>query len=119
MSRYTFLTYREYGHLLKEFFVDLKSIFKNEVYTGLHQIYMLTEFKKDYPFVEIPHTATAVLWAAFLYDTIDGKQTLTRYCFLDASGYRVPDNSVRQFNDYVDAWLEKVYTLRETGSKKN
>jgi len=119
MSRYTFFTYRHYSHLLKEFFVDLKSIFKNEAYTGLHQIYMLTEFKRDYPLVEIPHTAVAALWTSFLYDTIDGKQTLIRYCFLDASGYRVPDNSVRQFNDCVDAWLERVYTLRETGSKKN
>jgi hypothetical protein len=119
MSRYTFLTYRKYGHLLKEFFVNLKSIFKNETYGGLYQIYMLTEFKRDHPLVEIPHTAVAVLWASFLYDTIDGKQTLTRYCFLDASGYRVPDNSVRQFNDCVDAWLERVYALHETASKKN
>ena len=117
MSRYTFLTYRKYGHLLNDFFVNLKSIFKNEAYGGLHQIYMLTEFKRDYPFVEIPPTAVAVLWTAFLYDTMDGKQTLTRYCFLDASGYRVPDNSVRQFNDCVDAWLEKVYTLHEIASK--
>lgn len=117
MSRYTFLTYRKYGHLLKDFFVNLKSIFKNETYEGLHQIYMLTEFKRDYPFVEIPPTAVAVLWTTFLYDAMDGKQTLTRYCFLDASGYRVSDNSVRQFNDCVDAWLERLYTLHETASK--
>ena len=119
MSRYTFLTYRKYGYLLKEYFVDMKSAFKNEAYSGVHNIYMLTEFKNEYPFVEIPHTAIAVLLASFLYDTMDGKQTLTRFCFLDASGYRVPDNSVRQFNECVDAWLERVYTLQDVGSKKN
>ena len=103
MSRYTHITYKPYGHLLKEFFVNLKSIFKNEEYGGLYQIYTPLEFKRDHPFVEIPISAVAVLWAAFLYDTIDGKQTLTRFCYLDASGYRLPDNSVRQFNDCVDA----------------
>lgn len=117
MAVYNSVIYRQYGHLLTDYFGKLKSIFKNEVYKGAHTIYLPHHFKDIYPFVEIPFNAAAVLWMSFEYDAIDGKREHMRYCFLDTSGYRIPDNSVREFNDRVDAWLEKIYQLRINTSK--
>jgi len=118
MLRYTYLTYRQYGHLLKDFFIHLKSIFKNETYQGVYKIYMPSDFNRIHPIIELPSTTVAVLWVSFLYDTIDGKQTLDRFCCLDNSGYRIPDNSIRQFNECVDAWLDLVYNLKENDPNK-
>lgn len=117
MAVYNSVVYRQYGHLLADYFGKLKSIFKNEVYKGAHTIYLPHHFKNIYPFVETPLNAVAVLWMSFEYDAMDGKREHMRYCFLDTSGYRIPDNSVREFNDRVDAWLEKIYELRINTAK--
>lgn len=119
MSLYDHVTYSKYTGLLKDYFTGLKSIFKNEAYEGAHEIYLPSQFKSVYPYVDIPHRAVAVLWMSFPYDTIDGKQHISRFCYLDSSGYRVPDNSQRQFNEKIDAWLERVYELREKKGGKN
>jgi hypothetical protein len=113
MARYDHLVYGRYAHLLRDYFKELKSIFKKEVYNGAYEIYLPLQFRSIYPYAQIPFSAVAVLWMSFEYDTFDGKKHHSRYCYLDASGYRIPDNSVRQFNDRIDAWLEKVYELRE------
>lgn len=99
--------------MLRDYFKELKSIFKKEVYKGAYEIYLPLQFRSIYHYAQIPFNAVAVLWMSFEYETLDGKKEHSRYCYLDASGYRIPDNSVRQFNDRIDAWLEKVYELRE------
>ena len=116
-SRYDHVTYQKYAHLLVDHFGGLKSIFKREVYKGAYEIYIASQFSSIYPFAQMPHNAVAVLWMSFEYDTLDGKKNHSRYCFLDASGYRIPDNSVRQFNERVDAWLEAVYERRVKTAK--
>ena len=110
---YDHVTYNKYTHHLAKYFGDLKSIFKGEVYKGAYEIYLPSQFKSCYPFALSPFNAEAVLWMSFEYDTIDGKGQHMRYCYLDSSGYRIPDNSVRDFNQRVDAWLEHVRDMNE------
>ena len=119
MSHYDHVVYKNYGHLLSYYFGSLKSIFKKEVYKDSYEIYTPSQFKAKYPFAVLPLNSVAVLWMSFEYDTIDGKKEHSRFCCLDSSGYRIPDNSLREFNDRVDTWLEQVYILRERKKSKN
>lgn len=113
MLPYTYIIYSQYGPLIKEYFTDLKSIFKNERYDGKYEIYLPHHFKDKYNFAVIPINSVAVLYVTFIYDGLGGNQELHKFCHLDASGYRIPDNSIRQFNEKVDVWLERIYQLRE------
>ena len=113
MPAYTYLIYRHFGHHLWEHFRGVKSIYKNETYTGTYKIDMPTTFGREHPGLTVPPNAVAALSAWFKYDVIDGSQEIMRYCFLDSSGYRVPDQSERPFNVCIDNWLGKIQDLYE------
>ena len=72
MSRYDHLVYGRYTHLLRDYFKELKSIFKKEVYKGAYEIYLPLQFRSIYHYAQIPFNAVAVLWMSFEYETLDG-----------------------------------------------
>jgi hypothetical protein len=113
MRTYTYLIYRHFGHLLWDFFRGVKSIYKNETFTGAYKIEMPSTFGREHPELSVPPNAVAALSASFKYDVIDGSQEIMRHCFLDSSGYRIPDQSERPFNVSVDNWLGKIQDLCE------
>jgi hypothetical protein len=113
MHTYTYLIYRHFAHLLWDHFRGTKSIYKNEIYTGKYKIEMPTTIKGEYPEINVPLNAVAALCAWFKYDGVDGSQEIMRYCFLDSSGYRIPDQSERPFNVCVDNWLNTIQSFYE------
>lgn len=119
MSLYDHVTYSKYTGAFERVFYRPEIRSSRTRNMKVRTIYLPSQFKSVYPYVDIPQRAVAVLWMSFPYDTIDGKQHLSRFCYLDSSGYRVPDNSQRQFNEKIDAWLERVYELREKKGGKN
>jgi hypothetical protein len=108
MPAYTYLVYRHFAPFLWDFFRGVKSMYKNEMYTGTYKIDMVTTFKRENPEITVPLNAVAALSAWFRYSAIDGPQEIMRYCFLDSTGYRIPDQSERPFNVCIDNWLNKI-----------
>ena len=111
MPLYTYLIYKHYGHLLWDHFRGVKSIYKNETYTGTYKVELPTTFQSEHPNITVPSKAVAILSMWFTYDAIDGSQDIMRHCFLDSSGYRIHDQSERPFNVCVDNWLNKIQSL--------
>ena len=107
MVSYTETHYRKYGYLLLEHFQNLKSIFKRERY-DTYIIFSPTEFSSRRPDIIIPSTTAAVLEMIFTYDGINGQQRLSRYCFLDGDGFRIPEPYFRPFEQRVDRWLDQI-----------
>lgn len=111
MHTYTYLIYRHFTHLLWDHFRGTKSMYKNETYDGKYRIEMPTTIKVAYPEINVPPNAVAALCMWFNY--ADGSQEIMRYCFLDSSGYRIPDQSERPFNVCVDNWLNTIQSFYE------
>jgi hypothetical protein len=113
MTSFDYTSYEAYQGLIPKYFEDLRTIFKEERYSR-HEIFPPVLFQRENPDQYIPSETVAVLSLWVKYQTMDGAAELMRYCCLDAKGYRISDQSARQFNWRVDAWLEKVRDIRKT-----
>lgn len=113
MASFEFTSYGAYEHMIPKYFEDLRTLFKEERYSR-HEISPPVLFQRENPDLFVPIEAVAVLSLWVKYETMDGTEQLMRFCYLDATGYRISDQSARQFNWRVDAWLEKVRHIRKT-----
>ena len=103
---FTLGTYVNYAHLLPSYLTDMHSVFKNERYKS-HVINTIPFFRLENEEADIPLFAVAALTVWFSYGQEEPNNSLLkRYCFLDAEGYRIPDQSFREFNNRIDDWLE-------------